>query len=120
MIERPCALGHRCQQSLSLDRAGVDRDFLKKATIDVEGQRRKTYYTSESVGIATGILIAALHRSGLATLRHTPNPMKFLSRILGRPAYERPLFLLLVGDPTGKASVPDIDRLPLSEIATII
>ena len=94
--------------------------FLKKATIDVEGQRRKTYYTSESVGIATGILIAALHRSGLATLRHTPSPMKFLSRILGRPAYERPLFLLLVGDPTGKASVPDIDRLPLSEIATII
>ena len=94
--------------------------FLKKTTIDAEGQRRKTYYTSESVGIATGILIAVLHRSGLATLRHTPSPMKFLSRILGRQDYERPLFLLLVGDPTGKASVPDVDRLPLSEIATII
>ncbi len=82
--------------------------FLKKTTIDAEGQRRKTYYTSESVGIATGILIAVLHRSGLATLRHTPSPMKFLSQILGRPDYERPLLLLLVGYPPGKASVPDI------------
>ena len=60
------------------------------------------------VGIATGILIAVLHRSGLATLRHTPSPMKFLSQILGRPDYERPLLLLLVGYPPGKACVPDI------------
>lgn len=94
--------------------------FLKKATIDTEGQRRKTYYTSESVGIATGILITALHRAGLATLTHTPSPMKFLSQILERADHERPFLLLVVGYPAAGVLVPDIERLPLSEIATFV
>ena len=94
--------------------------FLKKATIDAEGQRRKTYYTSESVGIATGILITALHRAGLATLTHTPSPMKFLSQILERADHERPFLLLVVGYPAAGVLMPDIERLPLSEIATFV
>ena len=70
--------------------------FLKKVTIDADGARHKNYYTSESVGIATGMLITALHQAGLATLTHTPSPMKFLTEILQRPSHERP-FLLLGG-----------------------
>ena len=69
--------------------------FLKKFTVDKSGKKHKTYFTAESVGIATGLLITALHQAGLATLTHTPSPMKFLSKILKRPDYERP-FLLLV------------------------
>lgn len=93
---------------------------LKKATIDAEGQRRKNYYISESVGIATGILNAALHHAGLESLTHTPSPMKFLSKILRRPDYERPSLLLVVGYPAAGASVPDIARLPLADLATFI
>ena len=80
----------------------------------------KHYYVAESVGIATGILLAALHQAGLATLTHTPNPMGFLSRILGRPKNERPFLLIPVGYPAEGAVVPQISRKPLVEILDVI
>ena len=94
--------------------------FLKKVTIDADGAKHKNYYTSESVGIATGMLITALHQAGLATLTHTPSPMKFLTEILQRPSHERPFLLLVVGFPAEGALVPNIQRLPLSDIATFL
>jgi len=80
--------------------------FVKRYSVDEQGNKRKNYYTSESVGIATGFLINALHQAGLATLTHTPNPMKFLSEILERPANERPFVLLVVGHPAEDAVIP--------------
>jgi nitroreductase len=74
------------------------------------------YYVNESVEIAAGFLIAALHHAGLATLTHTPSPMNFLAKILGRPAHERPFLLLPVGYPTPSCEVPDIQRKPLHEV----
>ncbi len=94
--------------------------FLKKVTIDADGTKHKNYYTSESVGIATGVLITALHQAGLATLTHTPSPMKFLTEILQRPSHERPFLLLVVGYPAEGTLVPNIQRLPLSDIATFL
>ena len=94
--------------------------FLKKVTIDADGTKHKNYYTPESVGIATGVLITALHKAGLATLIHTPSPMKFLTEILQRPSHERPFLLLVVGYPAEGALVPNIQRLPLSDIATFL
>ncbi len=83
-----------------------------------EGQdaRVRHYYSEESVGIAVGFLLAALHISGLATLTHTPSPMKFLAEILGRPANERPFVLIPVGYPAEDAEVPLISKKALSEI----
>lgn len=85
-----------------------------------DGRRVKNYYVTESVGIATGILITALHTVGLATLTHTPSPMGFLNGILGRPDNERPFLLLVVGYPAADCVVPDIGKKPLSEVATFI
>ena len=84
------------------------------------GKHAKNYYVSESVGIATGILITALHHAGLATLTHTPSPMGFLNKILNRPSNERPFLLLVVGYPADDAKVPDIHKKPLDEIMTFI
>jgi len=92
--------------------------FLKKYTVDETGNRQKNYYPSESVGIATGILITALHLSGLVTLTHTPSPMKFLNEILGRPDYERPFLILVVGYPGRNAVVPKISKYQLDQIVT--
>lgn len=83
-----------------------------------DGRRVKNYYVSESVGIATGVLITALHHVGLATLTHTPSPMGFLTEILSRPADEKPYLILVVGYPAENAVVPDISRKSLSEIAS--
>ena len=94
--------------------------FSKKVSIDDNGVQHKNYYTSESVGIATGILITALHQAGLATLTHTPSPMKFLAEILDRPSHERPFLLLVVGYPADNALVPDLERLPLDKISTFL
>jgi iodotyrosine deiodinase len=80
------------------------------------GERIKNYYVTESVGIATGILITALHSSGLATLTHTPSPMGFLNEILERPRNERPFLLLVVGRPASDARVPVISKKPLATI----
>lgn len=87
---------------------------------DATGRRLKNYYVKESVGIASGMLIAALHHSGLATLTHTPSPMGFLGPILGRPADERPFLLLVVGYPADDAEVPDISRKPLDQVVSWI
>ena len=94
--------------------------FLKKVSIDDDGQKHKNYYTSESVGIATGMLITALHQAGLATLTHTPSPMKFLTEILERPSHERPFLLLVTGYPADGTKVPDIGRFSLDQIASFI
>jgi nitroreductase len=85
-----------------------------------DGRKVKNYYVQESVGIATGMLIAALHHAGLASLTHTPSPMGFLNEILSRPANERPFLLLVVGHPAADASVPDIVKKPLLEIASFV
>ena len=83
-----------------------------------DGRKVKNYYVQESVGIATGMLITALHYCGLVCLTHTPSPMGFLNEILGRPANEKPFLLLVVGYPAPEAQVPDIGRKALAEIAT--
>jgi iodotyrosine deiodinase len=89
--------------------------------IDEEtGETEPTYYANESVGIAVGLLLTSLHNSGLATLTHTPSPMKFLSEILERPKNEKAYVLIPVGYPTRDAQVPDIKRKPLDEIITVI
>ena len=85
-----------------------------------DGRKVKHYYVAESVGIATGFLIAALHHAGLATLTHTPSPMGFLNEILQRPPHERPYLLLVVGYPADDAQVPAITKKPLDEIATFV
>lgn len=85
-----------------------------------DGRRVKHYYAQESVGIATGMLVTALHHCGLATLTHTPSPMGFLNEILGRPENERAFLLLVAGHPAGDAKVPDITKKPLDEIATFL
>lgn len=85
-----------------------------------DGRKVKNYYVQESVGIATGILITALHHAGLVSLTHTPSPMGFLNGILGRPANERPFLLLVVGLPAHEATVPDISKKPLAAIATFV
>ena len=78
------------------------------------------YYVSESVGIAVGFLLAALHDAGIATLTHTPSPMKFLNELLVRPDNERPFLVLVVGHPEEDATVPDISKKSLDEIAIFI
>ena len=87
--------------------------FLQKYGQLPDGRKVKHYYPTESTGLATGLLIAALHRAGLATLTHTPSPMKFLNEILGRPLSERPFLLLVVGYPADGVRVPDIQRKAL-------
>ncbi|NGP52416.1 nitroreductase family protein [Thioalkalivibrio sp. XN8] len=94
--------------------------FEQRWGYDAAGAKVKHYYPKESVGIATGLLIAALHQAGLATLTHTPSPMKFLNRIMGRPPEERPFLLLVAGHPAADARVPDIGRKSLGEIATFL
>lgn len=91
--------------------------FAQSFGVLPDGRRVKHYYAQESVGIATGILITALHAAGLATLTHTPSPMGFLNAILDRPDNERPFLLLVVGHAAPGARVPDIQRKPLDEIA---
>jgi iodotyrosine deiodinase len=94
--------------------------FVEAHGVGRNGSVVKHYYAVESVGLATGLLIAALHRAGLATLTHTPSPMGFLNTVLDRPPHERPFLLLVVGYPAEGAEVPDISRKPLDAIATFI
>lgn len=99
--------------------------FLKRFTLvdseeGAEPTRLKNYYTTESVGIATGFVIAALHNAGLATLTHTPSPMRFLNTLLDRPRHERPYLLLVVGYPAPDATVPVLERYALDELATFV
>jgi iodotyrosine deiodinase len=87
---------------------------------EATGETEPTYYSQESVGIATGFLLAALHHAGLATLTHTPSPMKFLNQILKRPRNEKSFILIPVGYPARDTRVPDLKRKPLAEIMEII
>ena len=94
--------------------------FAQPLRILSDGTRSPTYYAIESVGIATGLLVTALHSCGLAALTHTPSPMGFLNRILGRPSHEKPFVLLVVGHPAKGALVPDIGRKSLTEISSFV
>jgi len=90
--------------------------FRKSWEPEADGTRARNYYVAESTGIAVGFLIAALHQAGLACLTHTPSPMDFLGRILGRPEHEKAYLLLPVGYPALDCQVPDIHRKTLSEL----
>ena len=95
-------------------------DWEREERPDGTAARHKNYYVQESVGIAVGLLLAALHAAGLATLTHTPSPMGFLGRILERPRNERPYVLIPVGHPAPGATVPDIRRKNLDEVRVVV
>lgn len=90
--------------------------FEQRYGLEPDGSRRKHYYAKESVGIAAGLFIAALHNMGLATLTHTPSPMAFLTRLLDRPSNERPFVLFPIGFPQKGSVVPRLERKPIGEI----
>lgn len=90
--------------------------FAERIEVDDKGEKHKNYYVPESVGLASGLLIASLHKAGLATLTHTPSPMGFLNEICERPLNEKPFILLVVGYPADDATVPAISRKPLTQI----
>ncbi len=94
--------------------------FVQRFGLAPDGEKVKHYYALESVGIATGLLIAAVHNAGLVSLTHTPSPMGFLNEILGRPQNEKPFLTLVVGYPAEDARVPDIERKPLDEICAFV
>ena len=94
--------------------------FSKSYDVNSEGEKTKNYYAIESTGIAAGILITALHHSGLATLTHTPSPMKFLNEILNHPPNEKPFLILVAGYPAKEVKVPDIKKKSISEITTFL
>lgn len=126
---------HRASQEwlAALEPLGTDTDkpfletapyliavFLQKFGMLADGRRVKHYYPVESTGLATGILITALHQAGLACLTHTPSPMGFLNEILDRPVAERPFLLLVTGYPADGAQVPDIRRKALEEFVSFV
>jgi len=94
--------------------------FEEKYSYDSEEQKQKNYYTKESVGIATGMLITALHNAGLVSLTHTPSPMNFLNLLLNRPQSEKPFLLLVVGYPKVGAKVPNLKRKDFEDFVTIM
>jgi iodotyrosine deiodinase len=94
--------------------------FARTYHVRADGVKVKHYYVQESVGIATGLLIAAVHHAGLVSLTHTPSPMGFLTTLLGRPASERPFLILVVGYPREDAQVPVLDRRDLHAISTFV
>ncbi|KAA3630874.1 MAG: nitroreductase family protein, partial [Calditrichaeota bacterium] len=94
--------------------------FAQKHKVDESGELEHHYYINESVGIATGMLITAIHNAGLVSLTHTPKPMFFLRDILNRPKHETPFLILTVGYPEDGAKVPNITKKPLDEIATFV
>ncbi|WP_372746704.1 nitroreductase family protein [Lutibacter sp.] len=93
--------------------------FKKPYDLDENGIKHQNYYVNESVGLACGFLISAIHKAGLVTLTHTPSPMRFLEKILKRPSNERAFLLLPVGYPSNKAYVPDILKKPLNEVMEV-
>jgi nitroreductase len=94
--------------------------FAERYALNADGSKRKNFYVQESCGIAAGLFIAALHQMGLATLTHTPSPMGFLREVLGRPQNEAPYILFPVGYPAPDATVPDLRRKGLDEVAVFI
>lgn len=116
-----CRMSERWKKDLEPIGTNWDKPFLEEAPylivvfkrayeIDAEGKKHNNYYVNESVGIACGMLISAIHNAGLVTLTHTPSPMNFLQKILDRPENERPYLLLPVGIPKDEVFVPDIHR----------
>jgi iodotyrosine deiodinase len=93
--------------------------FKESYRVDGDGVRSKNYYVNESVGLAAGILIAAIHQAGLVTVTHTPSPMKFLNDILLRPLNETPILLMPIGYPAENTTVPDLPRKSFDEICTV-
>ncbi len=102
-----------------LERAPYLIVVFKKAYDSVDGEKKKNYYVNESVGLATGFLLAAIHNAGLASLTHTPSPMNFLQEILERPENERPFLLIPIGYPAGEAQVPNITRKALKDVMVL-
>jgi iodotyrosine deiodinase len=94
--------------------------FAQTHSLNPDGYKVKNYNVIESVGIATGMLISAVHLAGLVSLTHTPSPIRFLNRILARPAQQKPFLILVVGYPAEDARVPDISKKPFEEIATFL
>jgi len=94
--------------------------FSQMYGLDSEGKKFKNYYVTESVGIASGFLITALHQSGLATLTHTPSPMQFLNKLLKRPLNEKAMMIVVAGYPAKNTQVPFLTKKPLDEIATFL
>jgi iodotyrosine deiodinase len=94
--------------------------FEERYSVTPDGEKSKNYYTQESVGLAAGILITAVHNAGLVSLTHTPSPMGFLNDVLGRPSHERPFLILVVGYPADDATVPKITRKPVSDIMSFL
>ena len=94
--------------------------FSESYQLMEDGTKAKNYYVNESVGIATGIMITALHHAGLVTLTHTPSPMKFLNKVLDRPDNERPFLILVCGYPDERATVPEITKKPIEDIAIFL
>jgi len=94
--------------------------FEERYAVRADGSGQHHYYVKESCGIAAGMFITALHHMGLATLTHTPSPMKFLSKLLGRPANERPFVLFPIGYPVDGCLVPDLTRKPLADVMTVV
>ena len=94
--------------------------FGERYRVEADGSQLKNYYVTESVGIATGMLIAAVHDAGLVSLTHTPSPMGFLNEVLGRPENERAFLILVVGYPAEDAEVPEIEKKSPSGIATFL
>ena len=94
--------------------------FAQHYEVTTDGRKFKNYYVSESVGIAAGMLISAIHVAGLVALTHTPSPMGFLNRVLGRPSQEKPFLILVVGYPDGEACVPDISKKSSAETLTFL
>ncbi len=119
-LEALAALGTDAQKPFLETAPWLIAIFSQPYRILSDGRRLKHYYAIESVGIATGFLVAAIHQAGLASLTHTPSPMGFLNKLLHRPAHEKPFLLLVVGHPAAGALVPDIQRKPLSEISSFI
>jgi len=119
-LEALAALGTDAQKPFLETAPWLIAIFSQPYRILPDGRRLKHYYAIESVGIATGFLVAAIHQAGLASLTHTPSPMGFLNKLLHRPAHEKPFLLLVVGHPAGGPLVPDIQRKPLSEISSFI
>ena len=116
-LEALAPLGTDWRKPHLVDAPWVVVVFAEMYGINKDGSKRKNYYVKESVGLACGLFIAALQEMGLVTLTHTPSPMEFLREILGRPKNEKPFIVFPVGYPADNATVPDLKRKPLDEVA---